>query len=309
MKMCFYTLMYVDLSEKRRLSMKTYRDEKRIDIYVKGCCVLDKSLKLNNLGGATILTNDKAEIARSLSRIGYDDVAVKEIPFQLNVPKGIRFYSAHFKIDVFNYFGTLPSDEYSILLDNDIVCLRDFSPEFYALIEENIPAAYFFNSVNTKNMLQVKRIVNDVNWLIWAGGEFIGGNSDFYKTLYDDIIRFKENYWAIINENLFHIGDEMLTSIALAHLRKQGICPVNAAQFKSVYRYWSINESQRLMKCDTALIHLLGDKTFLKNLNLHSASVRDLMRGYETYHLIQRMKGLAINLLYRKILPAVHQFI
>ena len=36
MKLKFYNLMYVDLEEKRYLSGKTYNNEERIDLYVKG---------------------------------------------------------------------------------------------------------------------------------------------------------------------------------------------------------------------------------------------------------------------------------
>ena len=43
--------MYVDLEEKRYLSGKTYNNEERIDLYVKGSCVLDRSLRINSLSG------------------------------------------------------------------------------------------------------------------------------------------------------------------------------------------------------------------------------------------------------------------
>lgn len=51
MKPHFYTLMYVDKDENRRLALKTYKNEERIDLFVKGCCVLDKSLKINGFWG------------------------------------------------------------------------------------------------------------------------------------------------------------------------------------------------------------------------------------------------------------------
>lgn len=51
MELKFYNLMYVDLEEKRYLSGKTYNNEERIDLYVKGSCVLDKSLRIISLGG------------------------------------------------------------------------------------------------------------------------------------------------------------------------------------------------------------------------------------------------------------------
>ena len=43
--------MYVDLDEKRVIARKTYTNNERIDLYLKGSCVLDRSLKINNMGG------------------------------------------------------------------------------------------------------------------------------------------------------------------------------------------------------------------------------------------------------------------
>lgn len=51
MNIVFYNLMYIDLSEKRLLAGKVYSDEQRIDVFVKNSCVLDKSLKINNILG------------------------------------------------------------------------------------------------------------------------------------------------------------------------------------------------------------------------------------------------------------------
>lgn len=53
MKLKLYNLMYVDLDEKRVISRKTYTNNERVDLYLKGCCVLDRSLKINNMGGKT----------------------------------------------------------------------------------------------------------------------------------------------------------------------------------------------------------------------------------------------------------------
>lgn len=47
----FYTLMYIDSDEKRRLAGKVRSNEERIDLFVKNACLLDKSLRINELGG------------------------------------------------------------------------------------------------------------------------------------------------------------------------------------------------------------------------------------------------------------------
>ena len=100
----------------------------------------------DGLGGVKLLTNNKSFIDDSLRRIGYEELEVVEIPFSLNVPKGIPFYSAHYKVDVFRYLATLPEDEYSILLDSDVVCMREFPAEYYELIKQGVPSVYYLNA-------------------------------------------------------------------------------------------------------------------------------------------------------------------
>lgn len=81
----------------------------------------------------------------------------------------------------------------------------------------------------------------------WVGGEFIGGTASFFKKIYDEILSFKDAYWSVINHGLFHVGDEMLTSIAFAHLRqKQNLCPVDAKWFGVIHRYLSAYESRSI---------------------------------------------------------------
>ena len=62
--------MYVDLDEKRVTSRKTYTNNERIDLYLKGSCVLDRLLKINNMGGVKLLTNNKSFIDDSYHQQG-----------------------------------------------------------------------------------------------------------------------------------------------------------------------------------------------------------------------------------------------
>lgn len=301
MELSIYNLMYIDPCEKRYLSGKSYSDKERIDLYVKGSCVLDRSLKINGLEGVCILTNNKEELLNSLERIGYKEITVIEIPFTLNVPKGIRFYSAHFKIDVFQYFSTLPTNQYSILLDSDVVCLRDFNKEFYSIVEEGIPTVYYLDNYGGDNKIEdINRITSDIKWLPWAGGEYIGGVSSFYSALYSEIMTIKEDYWRVINGGLFHIGDEMLTSIALSKLRRLGISPVDVKYLGIIHRYWSVTESKHFLKYNSNLIHLPGDKVFESKVDLSASTINELFSGYSFFHLKNRIKQIIKEMLGRK---------
>lgn len=193
---------------------------------------------------------------------------------------------------MFRYLSTLPEDKYSILLDSDVVCMREFSAEYYELIKQGVPSVYYLNSYggDTK-MNDVRRIVEDIDWLPWAGGEYIGGTASFYKKLYDEILSIKDAYWNVINQGLFHVGDEMLTSIALMRLRKkQNLCPVDVKWFGVIHRYWSAFESKSFWRYGTFLIHLPGDKMFEAHIDLSAKTVNDLFVGYGWFCKKQRLK-------------------
>ena len=57
MQLKFYTLMYVADNERKQFSGKQYAGETKLDMYVKGACVLDKSLRINEGSSLTLLTN------------------------------------------------------------------------------------------------------------------------------------------------------------------------------------------------------------------------------------------------------------
>lgn len=301
----FYNLMYVDLEEKRHLSGTDFSSTKRIDLFVKNSCILDRSLKLEgHAGGITLLTNNETIIRESLERIGYRELTVEEIEFTLNVPRGISFYSAHFKIDVFKYFSTKGSDEYSLLLDSDIICKGSFPTEFFGVAEQNIPMVYYLPlsvESNDSKIESIRRIDADIKWCPWAGGEFIGGTAEFYGKLYRDICLFKDKYFSELKNDLFHTGDEMLTTIALAHLTQRGgVVVADAKSLSVVHRYWSIYEHKKMAEYDVPLIHLPGDKVFLNKVNLSKAKVSGgLMAGYDTWHRYMRLREFAKRIIGR----------
>ena len=279
------------MAESRQLNGKKYSDKNRLDLFVKNACVLDKTLRLNGLGGATVLTNDSKVIENSLARIGYG-LNIRKIPFSLDVPQGIRFYSAHFKIDVFNYLRGLSSEEYSILLDNDVVCLSDFSKEIYSVIKDGLPMIYYLPRYGGKEKIADARLIApDLEWLLWCGGEFIGGRSAFFKSLYDNILKIKDNYWRVLDKLTFHIGDEVLTSIAMHNIicsRHQIV--LDAGVLGLVHRYWSVFEQKPLRDVGTPLVHLPGDKVFISKIDLSGPTVEDLLSGYGLYNVLQRLK-------------------
>ena len=283
--------MYVADTEERQFSRRKYSGKEKLDLYVKGACVLDKSLKINAIGELCLLTNNKSAIEESLQRIGYLDLKVTAIDFNLNVPNGCRFYTAHFKIDVFRYFATRPVDEYSILLDSDVVAISPFDRDFYHIVEKGLPMVYFLPGYGGRRRLRdASKIIEDLEYMSWAGGEFIGGKASFYNSLYHEICSFKDNYWKNINNDLFHVGDEMLTSIALYNLNKTYV-PIDAGIQGFIHRYWSVFDNAHYSARQTPLVHFPGDKMFFYNVNLESDTIDELMRSFSRYKFFCSIKG------------------
>lgn len=293
-----YSLMYVADSESKQFSGRVYAGNEKLDCYVRGACILDKSLKINGFKqGLILLVNDERAIQDSLSRIAYSDLRVKRIEFGLDVPKGCKFYSAHYKIDVFKYFSTRPDNEYSVLLDSDIVSISPFKDDFYSIVEKGIPMIYTLSRYGgAKKYVDVNKIVDDIDWMLWAGGEFIGGGKEFFGQIYDDILKFKDRYWSNINNDLFHVGDEMLTSIALRHLSNK-FSPVDVGSLGVIYRYWSRFDESDYTSYNTSLVHFPGDKAFFAKLNPNQNSIKEIMKGYCGYRLGCRCKGIVKKML------------
>lgn len=244
-----------------------------------------------------MLVNDEVAVQESLDRIGYSDLKLKCIDFELDVPVDCRFYSAHYKIDVFKYFGTRSDNEYSVLLDTDVVCIAPFKDDFYSAVEKRIPMIYTLSGYGgLKKYIDVSKIVDDVDWMQWAGGEFIGGDNKFYQQLYEDILKFKGRYWENIHNNLFHVGDEMLTSIALRHLYGK-FSPIDAGSLSVIYRYWSRFDNANYTSYNTSLVHFPGDKAFFTKVNPNHDSIKGLMNGYKVYRFWCLCKGFVNKVL------------
>lgn len=305
MKIKFYTLLYIDRSETRRLAGKVYSQDKRIDVFVRNACILDRTLRLacaaQGIDGCTILTNDHARIHLSLQRMGYTIGGVKTIPFTMQVPTGISFYSAHFKIDAIRYFSTLSTDEYSVLLDNDVVCLTALPQAFLDAVAKSRPMNYtLLNEINNDNRLQICDICNEVDprTMMWSGGEIIGGVAETYKSLVEKIDTVLPRYFEMVKKGLFHIGDEMPVSIAWQLLRQEGWQPVDAFDLRLLYRYWGNEETKSLRSYGTSLIHLPYDKVFLAKIKpdkLHTSD--DFVKIYRK----QRMRNFIVHKLKRLI--------
>lgn len=73
--------------------------------------------------------------------------------------------------------------------------MREFPAEYYELIKQGVRSVYYLNAYGgDKKLKDVRLIVEDIDWMPWAGGEFVGGTASFYKIIYGEILSFKDAY-------------------------------------------------------------------------------------------------------------------
>jgi hypothetical protein len=285
--MKFYTLLHLQQNEKSLHNGSASSFREQIELYIACIKTLDKSLKRAG-SSLSVITNHADYVSEIFD--GYQ-IDIITIPFSLNVPSGISFYSAHFKIDVYKYFSSLDSN-YVALVDNDIFCLNAEPPHLKGLIELGIPMYYdvtdqIVPSESREVLLRDKQKVSGDNVIgIWAGGEFMAGPPSFFRLLHDEINAISESYFKH-QSTLFHKSDETLTSIAIERLLIRGLNIIDAGGLDIIGRYWSPkpNHVQRSFDAyhDHFLVHLPSDKKFLKAIGDREFDKKSFIGKYKRY--------------------------
>ena len=269
-KLRFFGLLHLAPMESSSLVLAKKEFKEQIAIYIKNAVLLSDSLKKQGFK-FTLLTNKRTDIESFLEELDLS-IEIEEVGFSREIPSGIRFYSAHFKLDLYRHFANMP-DTYSILCDLDMVCLAGMSEAFKENIKRNIPMAYNITDQVCydygKNIVyeDLSRISDDGSLGHWYGGEFIGGNSVFFSQLADTVDEVFPQYIKVIDE-VNHVGDEAVTSTSLEWMRNKGVSVSDAGKLCGVGRYWNcakllvFQQPFRYFE-QCFLVHLPADKDFL----------------------------------------------
>jgi hypothetical protein len=286
-----FGLLYLDVREESavNISKTTFRD--LISIYINNAKILSSSLQAQAIS-FTLLTNHKAWVDEYVAS-GSQPLQVKEIPFATQVPAGIRFYSAHYKLDAFRYLASL-CNGYVALCDLDMVCINDFPGCLKNIVQAGIPLCYdisdqvipaYGHDVIMQDLTALHGLESEGRW---SGGEYISGKPEFFKALVKEIGCIYTNYTAN-HENLHHIGgEEVITSAALEILRRQGRYIADAGTLGIVGRYWNSYTLHTQKSFDyfkqCFLLHLPGDKRFLSDLAQRGAFVSPVFKKLYARH-------------------------
>lgn len=285
----FYSLAYFDLQEKRFLKGKERSSFQRIDIFIKNAYLLDKSLKWFGDNELILLTNNKQIIEDSFKRCNLK-LKYEIMEFNLKIPHDIPFYSAHYKIEAFKYLGQ-KNDQYSILLDNDVVQLNPFSSYFYKIIENNIPSIYLLN-INDKVLESMRKIDDKIEIPLWTGGEWWGGDNKFFNKLFNQCINILPQYLNNYKKQSYHTGDEMVTSISISHLWENNFKFIDISHYNILERYWGYHEKFYINHNKKSLYHLPADKVWISELNFSKISTpSQFVEKYNRHYFLYKIRS------------------
>ena len=189
MNIKIFSLLHLNANEKTAMNfeVKDFRDQ--VATYINNAITLSRTLNIHGINDFTLLTNNKSIIDEYISEKHINvTLDVKEIPFNLDMPSGTSFYSAHYKIDAFRYFSTLDDGYYS-LCDLDVACINNPPLSLNNLVRSRIPICYditdqvapaFGHDIIIRDLTQIARLESEGRWI---GGEFIAGPPSFLKKL------------------------------------------------------------------------------------------------------------------------------
>lgn len=242
--------------------------------YIKQAFALNMSLIRLNFSPLTIFTNLPDEVKKELSIIGENNILVKNINITIDVPDGIRFYAAHFKLDMLkNIYNEIDNETISIVLDSDVIALKEIDDYIVDRIS-NAGIAVFDISDQVFPAYSYSVVVNDLEKITncrltnprWYGGEFIAvtkiGLSKLLPLVDDCFTRYLNHI-----DDLHHLGDEMFISSAinLLTINHNEVIEVGAVQL--ITRHWSGNLYRDFIWFKEGnFIHCPGNKKLLTNL-------------------------------------------
>jgi hypothetical protein len=291
-----YGLLHLAQNEKSAINLSIANFQEQISIYLANAIFLAHSLHLKGVEFA-LLTNNKPLLEQCMrdTRKGCS-LEIIDIPFSINVPSGINFFSAHYKIDALRYLATLEHSYYA-LCDLDVICINAFPASLRNIIKAGIPLCYdisdqviqaYGHDVIIRDLSTINKIESEGRW---CGGEFIAGTPEFFNDLVSEIDIIYNAYITNIH-TLHHVGDEAVVSSAIEKMKRKGVYIADAGCIFIVGRFWnaSVLHSQKpfayYKRC--FLLHLPADKKYISDWAQSEGRDRDdFISAYEkTYGLL-----------------------
>ena len=285
----FLGLLFINPAEEHCVNIR-HNTQDPFDIYL-GCAALCASSAAASGHRFSLVTNERTIVLRRLQNAGFSNVPVISFDFRWEIPKGIPFYSAHFKLELIEAFALGRFGEHVGLIDLDTVFIRPLSDTVGHLggslkaydISDQIFSHYGFDRVR-KDLERVTALrLDDPRWY---GGEFLVGDTASFGLLSELIAACWKRYSQSIGL-LHHTGDEMIMSAALNMALQKGFQVIDIGLLKGIARWWSSRTGFRQSTFDevqtSSILHLPADKEFLaRQARLHYNSAT-FLASYKRY--------------------------
>lgn len=304
-KIKFYGLMYVSTRANDGAYLQKLEPQKRIEMYLKMALRLAKGVYERFGMPLTLVSNNESVLAPLLAKLGGAEgkkhLTLVQVDFASSIPDGARYFSATHKILLFDYFAR--QAEYSVLLDLDMICLSGKDEPLIEFMREGVPLVYDISD-QVIPAHGYNRIFDDMvkfgpigKGFRWFGGEFIAGNSAFFRELSDLAMVALPRYQEIF-QTLHHQGDEMITSYCLNQMRERSSPnnPVDIGGPDIVRRHHgkaTLHDERRLGQISNiAFLHLPAVKSLISS----KLSDRIIVRLLVAAELLpRRMSGLFLT--------------
>tara|TARA_B110000027_G_C16069441_1_gene278298 strand:- start:321 stop:1250 length:930 start_codon:yes stop_codon:yes gene_type:complete len=305
-KITFYGLLHINDNDNN-LNFKFNDSAQKINIYFLNAILLAKSLKSKKFD-FVLLTNNKTYL-QNLNKHEFS-MNIEEINFKTQVIKESHFSSCHYRIDLFRFFSS--KNNYSALIDLDVVSINDFSANLSNLIDEK--RAVFINDISNnvipaygieKIKKNLELVLGGETELKWYGGDLFLGPPEFFGELYNAVIftyeNFKKNFHLLKDQT-----DELFISAAIEIVRKKKKFNIlNSREYGLLDRYWSVNTKHRQKSFyelkKNFLIHFPADKIFLSKIALDEYSNNFFVKSYIKY-------AMSIKKIVKNFLSKIYNF-
>lgn len=258
-----YGLLYVDRAHDKPVNLRPGKDPAAVHV---GCASLLAASARWSGESFTVVTNAAGELHRIAAEHRFPPFACKEIDFDLDVPPGIRFHPAHYKLCALEAMASGALGGFTALIDIDAVMLGALFPRLGG--SHGLHVYSIDEALAEGQMGDLRRLIGHPRGpRRWFGGEFIAGDPGALRPLAAAVKMLLPRYLEAL-PTLAHAGDETLVSAALNLLSEAGASVHDVGLERTVTRWYSSRlrvRQQRLAQAlDTTLLHLPADKPFLQ---------------------------------------------
>lgn len=265
----------------------------RIAVYLR-CIHNEAKMMARNGDHMRLMTNNREGLLASDPCAA--DLDIIEVTFEMSVPRGISFYSSHFKIEIIKHVGSGAFGDFPVLIDPDMLALKSLPA---GLLQGDGVLLYDITPWKVADAGH-DRLLKDLNTLVdppldkvrWFGGEFIAASAETFAALSREIDKIWPTYVGNI-DSYSHVGNETIVTAALLNLEHRGVPLIDVGAQGVVQRWWTARTmfpQPRLRDVsDVCFLHLPADKEFLSALDGPAApQALEALRAYARPELLKR---------------------